>query len=181
VARNCDDHGDVGSQRALYQIAQALAVSFSLAEPVDNQQIGTSLQCAGDPGARILEPADIQPTSARGGIKILRKNLFFPTVEQHGQQAGVGALTRLHHANGAKAAGTEISRELAQDSVGILMVVIDQRSKLAFNVEHGVEPGTVEVRSGTGSLNHERGNARARNCFPHVCPRVRTDRGSASL
>jgi hypothetical protein len=172
VARNCDDHRDVGSERALDQIAQALAISFSLAEPVDNQQIGTGLQCAGDPGARILKPADIQPTSAGGGIKIPRKKQFFPTVEQHGRQAGVGALTRLHHANGAKAAGTEVSRELAQDSVGLLMFVIDKRSKLAFNVEHGVphEPGAVEVRSGTVSLNQELGNRARSKLIPSRLP-----------
>jgi hypothetical protein len=48
----------------------------------------------------------------------------------------------------------EISRELAQDSVGILSFVIDNRSKLAFNVEHSVpyQPGAVEVRSGVGPL-----------------------------
>jgi hypothetical protein len=54
----------------------------------------------------------------------------------------------------------EISRELAQDSVGIFGFVIDKRSKLAFNVEHGVphQPGDVEVRSGIDSPNQERGN-----------------------
>jgi hypothetical protein len=114
---------------------------------------------SGDPGARILESAGIQPTSARGGAKILRKKQFFHTVEQPGRQAGVGALTRLHHANGAKAAGTEVSRKLAQESVGVLMFVVDNRSKLAFNVEHGVphQPAAVEVQ------RHPLGTAHARN------------------
>ena len=57
-------------------------------------------------------------------------------MDQHGRRAGVGALTGLHHADGAKAMRIQIACEVAQHRVGIFMLVIDEGRKVALGVEH---------------------------------------------
>jgi len=49
-------------------------------------------------------------------------------------------LTRLHHADDANAAHLQVTREVAQDRVRILMLIVDESSEVALSVKHGLSP-----------------------------------------
>src|SRR5262249_38980400 len=51
LLRDRDDDGNVGTQCALDQEGEPLAVALALAEAVDDQKVGASLQRIGDPRA----------------------------------------------------------------------------------------------------------------------------------
>src|SRR5262249_36354377 len=52
----------------------------------------------------------------------------------------IGALSGLHHADSAKASRVRVRREVAQDRVGVLMLVIDKGGEVALGVEHFALP-----------------------------------------
>lgn len=119
------------------QIAQTFAVAFALAKSIDDQKIGSGIERVGDPGACVLQPADIQPAAAGIGVEILRQQQFFSAMNQHGGEAGVGALPGLYHSDDAKASRVHVGREIAQDRIGIVNIIVEKGSEVASVIKHG--------------------------------------------
>ncbi len=138
MRRHRDDHRDVARERALNQISEPLALALLLAEPVDDDEIGALVDGVGNLRARIEQLSNIELAALGTGTEIL-KQPHLRTGMQHdrGQLRHVEfAMPELHQSDGANALLAQIRREGAQHRIGILILVIDQRSQIASGVEH---------------------------------------------
>lgn len=61
VLADRDHHRNIGIERALDQVEQALATALALAEAVDDDEIGAVRQRVRDPLARVLQPRKVEP------------------------------------------------------------------------------------------------------------------------
>ena len=73
MASDRDHHGNVGIERFFNEMGEAFAVLLTLAEAVDDDEIGAGLDRVRNPRARTLEPADVEAAALCVRIEIPRQ------------------------------------------------------------------------------------------------------------
>jgi hypothetical protein len=61
-------------------------------------------------------------------------------VDQNGGQAGIGALSGLHQADGTEAAPTQVGGEFMKERVRVVVIAVYEGCNIALCVKHDEDP-----------------------------------------
>ena len=137
MAGHRDHDRNVRLECVCHEIAKALALGFLSAEPVDDYDIGALIDRARNTLPSVKEATYIQPASFRVCTQVLKQGQFLAGMDEPRRRRGFKAATaELDQSNSEIAVCVEVGREVAQNPVGILILLVDQGSKVALRIEH---------------------------------------------
>jgi hypothetical protein len=188
MLRHRDHHRNVGAQGALDQVGKAFSLALLASEPVDDYEIGSLIDGTRHLRARVQELPKIQPASWRNGYSVVaRRNGYsvvarrnglavvacgagaeileqlqlFTAVDQDGGQFWrIGTMVaELNQPDRPVSPAAEVGGKAAQHLVRILILVIDQRRKIALGVKHDeprFPPNVCKIKQAIATMNPPR-------------------------
>jgi len=128
----------ISALNARSTIGKALSIALLPSEPVDDHEVRTPIDGAGNLCARVQQLADVQPAPGSASPEILEQWQFLAGVDQHGRQLRCidAMMAELDQSDRAISARIQIGGKPAQDLIRILILLVEQGSKIALGVKH---------------------------------------------